>query len=112
MSDNKQFFLRATLCSVLLIFSGYAAMTAQITLSIKNKQVWEVIKSIEKTSDYRFFYNDDLPGLEANVSIQIEEGTINAVMNQLTQQVDIAYLIWDNNRIVLSAKEVSSQQTG
>jgi TonB-linked SusC/RagA family outer membrane protein len=112
MNRNKQLFLRAMLYSVLLVFPLYATATAYISLSIKNKSVREVIKDIEKTSDYRFFYNDDLPGLDANVSIQIEGGTITAVMNQLMQQADIAYLIRDNNQIVLSAKAVSPLQTG
>ncbi|MDR0430591.1 MAG: TonB-dependent receptor, partial [Tannerellaceae bacterium] len=82
----------------------------QITLSIKNKQVREVLKSIEKTSDYRFFYNDDLPGLEANVSIRVEKGTITAVMNQVAQQAGLAYSIRDNNQVILSAKEAVPQQ--
>ncbi|MDR0348402.1 MAG: TonB-dependent receptor [Tannerella sp.] len=110
MSNYKQIFLRAMLSSMFLIFSGYIAATAQITLSIKNKQVREVLKSIEKTSDYRFFYNDDLPGLEANVSIRIEKGTITAVMNQLSQQAGLAYSIRDNNQVILSAKEAVPQQ--
>jgi type II secretory pathway component GspD/PulD (secretin) len=110
MSNYKQIFLRAMLSSMLLIFSGHIAATTQITLSIKNKQVREVLKSIEKTSDYRFFYNDDLPGLEANVSIRVEKGTITAVMNQVSQQAGSAYLIRDNNQVILSAKEAAPQQ--
>jgi hypothetical protein len=112
MSNNKQILLRAMLCTIWLIFSGYTVASAQITLSLKNKSVREAIRNIEKTSDYRFFYNDDLPGLDTSISIQVEEGTITAVMNLLTQQADIAYAIRDNNQIVLSAGTVSLQQTG
>ncbi|MDR1601196.1 MAG: TonB-dependent receptor [Tannerella sp.] len=112
MSNNKNFFLRAMLCCTLMVFSLCATASAHISLSIKNKPVREVIKDIEKTSDYRFFYNDDLPGLDANVSIHIQEGTITAVMNRLAQQANIAYSIIDSNQIVLSAKAVSPQQAG
>jgi hypothetical protein len=112
MNYNKPFLLRAILCAVALTFALHATAIAHISLSIKNKPVREVIRDIEKTSDYRFFYNDDLPGLDANVSVQIEGGTITAVMNQLAQQAGIAYSIRDNNQIVLSAVAVEPQQTG
>lgn len=62
MSNIKQILLRAILCSFALASSGLSAM-AQITLTLKNQTMREVIKEIEKVSDYRFFYNDDLPGL-------------------------------------------------
>jgi hypothetical protein len=110
--NRKQFLLRAMLCGVLLTFSLYAAASTRISLSTKNKSVREVIKVIEKTSDYRFFYNEDLPGLDTNVSIEVKQGTINTVMDQLAAQVDIAFLIRDNNQIVLSAKAADPEQVG
>ncbi|MDR1330597.1 MAG: TonB-dependent receptor [Tannerella sp.] len=112
MSNIKQILLRVMLCGVLLTFSGYATAIAQISLSVENKTMREVIKDIEKTSDYRFFYNDDLPGLAANVSVRIGEGSIVNVMNQLAAQADIAYLIRDNNQIVLSSVAAVPQQSG
>lgn len=99
------------LCGLLLSLALHATAAARISLSTKNKPVREVIRTIEKTSDYRFFYNDDLPGLGTNVSIQVEGGSINAVMNQLALQADIAYFIRDNNQIVLSVKADDLQQT-
>jgi hypothetical protein len=111
MSNIKQFLLQTMLCGLLLSLALHATAAARISLSTKNKPVREVIRTIEKTSDYRFFYNDDLPGLGTNVSIQVEGGSINAVMNQLALQADIAYFIRDNNQIVLSVKADDLQQT-
>ena len=62
MSNIKQLVIRLLLFCCAFTFSGFA-VAAQINLTVKNKPIREVIKEIERTSDYRFFYNDDLSGL-------------------------------------------------
>lgn len=109
MSNIKQHAKRAFLCALLLGTSGVASI-AQITLSLKNKPVREVIKEIEKKSDYRFFYNDDLNGLNQNVSIQVNNQTINSVMDQLVRQASVSYVVRPNKQIVLSAESAKSSQ--
>ena len=37
---------------------------AQITVNVQNKPIKEILKSIEAKSDYRFFYNEGLKGLD------------------------------------------------
>ena len=51
MSNIKQFLIRAFLCGILLVSSSIAAIS-QISLTMKNRPVREVIKEIEKVSDY------------------------------------------------------------
>lgn len=109
MSNIKQHAKRAFLCALLLGTSGVASI-AQITLSLKNKPVREVIKEIEKKSDYRFFYNDDLNGLNQNVSIQVNNQTIHSVLDQLVRQASVSYVVRPNKQIVLSAESTKSSQ--
>jgi TonB-linked SusC/RagA family outer membrane protein len=86
------------------------AKAAQITFSAKNKSVREVIKEIEKISDYRFFYNDDLRGLNAVISVNVEEGDIDKMMDQITRQTGISYIVRENNQVVLSSKATAVPQ--
>jgi len=109
MSNIKQLVIRLFLCCVILAFSGIA-IAAQINLSIKNKPMREVIKEIERTSDYRFFYNDDLSGLNSSVSVEVKEASIESVLNQITRDTDISYILKANNQVVLSTKPSVSQQ--
>lgn len=109
MSNIKQQVKKGVLCAFFLGISGFAAM-AQITLSLKNKPVREVIKEIEKKSDYRFFYNDDLSGLNNQVSIQVNNQNINAVMDQIARQASVSYVVRPNKQIVLSAESAKSSQ--
>ena len=47
-------------------------LSAQISLSMQNKSTREVIREIEKVSDYRFFYNDNLSGLNTKISVSAQ----------------------------------------
>jgi hypothetical protein len=109
MSNIKKLFLWVPACIFMLTLSGFTSVT-QITLSIKNKSVKEVIKEIEKTSDYRFFYNDDLTGLNTVVSINVKDGKINQVMDIIASQAAIAYVLKENNQVVLAAIADRQQQ--
>lgn len=109
MSNIKQFIIRALLCCMILVSSGFTTMS-QITLTIKNKPMREVIKEIEKVSDYRFFYSEDLSGLNEKISIDVENGDIKKVMNLISQQTSVSYLLKANNQIVLSLLPINQQK--
>lgn len=109
MSNIKQLVIRTLLCTIVLFISGFV-LNAQINFSAKNKPIRDVIKGIEQTSDYRFFFNDDLAGLNTSVSVDAKEASIQTVLDQITQNTDIAYIIRANNQIVLSSKSAVSQQ--
>ncbi|GKG78939.1 SusC/RagA family TonB-linked outer membrane protein [Parabacteroides goldsteinii] len=83
---------------------------SQITLIMKNKPVREVIKEIEKVSDYRFFYNDDLSDLNKVISIEIKNGDIKDIMKQITQQAAVSYVLKANRQVVLSLASIDQQK--
>jgi len=103
MSNIKQMFLWGVVCALVLTLNSFNAIP-QITLSVKNKPLREVIKEVEKVSDYRFFYNDDLAGLNTPVSVDVRNENIQTVLNQVSSQASVNYVVRDNNQIVLSAK--------
>lgn len=109
MSNIKQIILRAVLCFVLLGSFGPAAL-AQISLTLKNRPMREAITEIEKVSDYRFFYNDDLPGISTNITIDIKNSNIQNIMDLITRQTGVSYVLKANNQVVLSASKPKQQQ--
>jgi len=111
MKNMRKIILRAIACCLLALPFSLQVVNAQINLSASNQALREVVKEIEKNSDYRFFYNDDLSGLAAKVSIQVQNGTIASVMDQLSKQADIAYAIRDNKQVILTAKVQQQYRT-
>ena len=51
----------------------------QITLTMKDKPLKKVIKQIEKVSEYRFFYNEELANLNKPVSLEAQNSSIEKV---------------------------------
>lgn len=86
-------------------------LSAQISLSMQNKSTREVIREIEKVSDYRFFYNDNLSGLNTKISVSAQGENIRDVLEQIKSQAQITYIIKENNQIVLSAPGYVSSST-
>ena len=109
MSNIKQFLIRAFLCGILLVSSSIAAIS-QISLTMKNRPVREVIKEIEKVSDYRLFYNDELSDLNKIISIDVKNGDIKDIMELIARQAAVSYVLKANHQVVLSLATVNQQK--
>ena len=109
MSNIKQFLIRAFLCGILLVSSSIAAIS-QISLTMKNRPVREVIKEIEKVGDYRFFYNDELSDLNKIISIDVKNGDIKDIMELIARQAAVSYVLKANHQVVLSLATVNQQK--
>ena len=110
MSNFKHSFFRTLLYAQLLSgFSG-VAIAAQISLSVKNRPMRGVIKELEETTEYRFFYNDGIKGLNSPISVDVEDADINAVMDAIAKQANVAYVLKSGHQIVLSSVKTVQQQ--
>ena len=70
----------------------------------------EVIKELEETTEYRFFYNDGIKGLNSPNSVDVEDADINAVMDAIAKQANVAYVLKSGHQIVLSSVKTVQQQ--
>ncbi len=87
-------------------------LSAQVTVSVKDKPLTEALSIIEKQSGYTFFYSNMLPDKDARVSVSADNLSIGKVMDILLSGLDISYEIKDGNIIMLSGKrqQPSSEQ--
>ena len=74
---------------------------AQISLDIKDKAVKEVLKEIEKTSNYNFFYSENLKNLDKIVSVKVVNETLENTLNILLKGTEISFQKQDNNVVLL-----------
>ena len=113
MSNLKKSIRKSLVVGGFCMMSSLA-MSAQISLTLENKSTRDVIREIERVSEYRFFYNEDLQGLDQKISINTSDANIQTVLNEIQRQTSIRYVIKENNQIVLSAgvKSNKTQQVG
>ena len=85
--------------------SGYGQNN--INLSIKNVGIKKAITAIQKASDYRFVYNDDILPKNKRVSISVKEASIQEVLNELFVETSLTYRIMNQKLIVISTTQTA-----
>lgn len=91
-----------------LLFCLPCLLHAQITLKVRDKEIRSVIRQIENTSDYRFFFSSSLPDLTRKVTLDLHDSPIRETLDRLFQKTDIAYAFKETYQITLTARDASS----
>lgn len=95
----------ATLFIFASIFSMLAnnVYTQSITINLNNATVSQIIDQIESTTEYKFIYNTKFVDLNRKASIQVENASIERVLNNLFSNTTTSYQIVDT-QIILKTK--------
>ena len=92
------------------MFFIHAEVSSQVySLSLRNTPIRNIIHSIEKQGDYRFFFSDDLVDLNRRVQIDISNATIEQLLDELLKPYDMDYQILENNMIIIKAHATVKQ---
>lgn len=94
---EKQFVLKKGFVFLFLCILSINTVYSQITVNVSNKPVREILKEIERKSDYKFFYNSDFTALNAVKSINAENLSLDAIMNQLFEETGIT---WEKETVI------------
>src|SRR5438874_101312 len=112
ISLYKKFFriMRLTI-ACLLIACLHVAATGhsqdRVTLNLKSVELRKAIIAIEKKTDYRFLFNEQLLSHKPKIDITVVETPVTEVLNYIFQNTGISYRILENKLVVL--KETSEQ---
>lgn len=82
---------------------------AQITLTQRNTTVGTIIKSIQKQTSYKFFYDDEIAGIKVS-EIKLKNASVSAAMNVMLKNRNITYNIEDHIVYLKRNEEKSSAQ--
>lgn len=81
---------------------------AQVTVNVKQQTIKQALRTIEKATDYRFFYSNQLPDLDKTISIEVNNQSIDATMGKLLNGTSLVYEEKENNQIYLAVKKVAN----
>ena len=85
--------------------SSYSQST-KLTMNYKNARVEEIIDAIEENTEFYFLYNKDMVDVDRKVDINVEQKSVNEVLDQVFNNTDISYSIRDR-LILLIKKEIA-----
>lgn len=104
-----KFILFLVIVSSFQSFSkGYGQ--SKINVSLQNASLKNAFKEIEKKSDYHFLYNDDnVINTKKRITVDINNGSIDGVLDVLLNQTDLKYQLSDNNTVIIYNKGTNVQ---
>lgn len=82
-----------------LLYNG--DLSAQISISVKNQTIRQIIPQLEKVSGYNIFFSNDLPDLNMKRDLSVKDVSLKHVLDNLFGSTSISYQIKGNNQIVL-----------
>ena len=89
--------------------SGYAADN-KVTLDFSNVTLESVLRSIEKQTDYRFFYSKETVNVKVRVNVKVQNEPVATVLDKVLPSHGISYVI-NNERIALKQASAPSVST-
>jgi TonB-linked SusC/RagA family outer membrane protein len=93
---------------LLVVFQAGASIYSQGTrleYAANDKTLKEILKDIEKETEFRFFYNDDFNVLNKVTSINVKNKSISEVLEILLSKADVTYKVLANNIVVITPVE-------
>ena len=114
--ERKSKVLGLFLCFLLLgidySFASYINYSQFKTLSVSmsNSTLREVLKTIEKSSQFVFFYLDDAVNLERKVSIDSKNKNIEEILSELFEGTSCTYRISDRQIFISGKAPASTEQ--
>jgi hypothetical protein len=99
-----KFILALVIASSLQAFAKGYGQTI-INVNFQNVTLKKAFKEIEKKSDYRFLYNDDiLAKNDLPASLNVTNASLDETMAALLVKTNLVYKLSDNNLVILSEK--------
>src|SRR5665647_74923 len=92
-----------------LLATGSYSQTARVSLKLNQTSVKQVLKEIERSSEFYFLYNNDLIDVERKVDIQANNEQISSVLDRLFANQEAKYAVYDR-QIVISPIDMKLPQ--
>lgn len=85
----------------------------RFSLQLTNVRISDVLTSVEKRSEYVFFYSDLIrEELDKNVSVDAKAETIYQILSEVFQNTDLTFVINDRQIIIKHKNEVQQAPKG
>ena len=87
------------------------AQSTRLSLELSNATINDVFVSVEKNSEYRFFYSALVrPELRQNVNVSFESKTIDQILTEVLKDTNLTYVLNDRQVMVVCRGEKAQQE--
>ena len=109
-----------TIMRIFLLFIGIGLSSVyansvfaqnKIQIDVKNISVEEFFEEIQKSSDYVFFYKDNVLNTSKKISVKLKNAKMNAVLEKAFSNTDLSYKIIGNQVVVKKLPPISKNES-
>jgi TonB-linked SusC/RagA family outer membrane protein len=100
----------AILLACCLQVSAGVYSQSRVTLSMQSADIKKVLSAIEKKTNYRFLYNQNLLATDQKVTINAVNEEALSVVNRILQNTSLTYEVLNSNLVVLKKMNTVLQQ--
>jgi TonB-dependent starch-binding outer membrane protein SusC len=99
--------------SIVLLFAFCLQLSARVhsqnmvSLNLRNTQLSKVFNEIERNTDYKFLYADNILPDDKKITINVTDVPVTDVLNTILAGTSLQYKISDKNLIVISEKNIA-----
>ena len=101
------FFL--TFFAISLFSKGTHSQISRVSLDLVNATVQNVLKEVEKQTEYLFIFNPNEVDLNRKTNIQVNNQMVSEVLSALFMQTDITYVLEGSNIMLMKRSSVLQQ---
>ncbi len=98
------------LVCIMQVSASVYSQTTKVTLDLQGKRISEVLKEIEETTDYRFFYQREQVNVDRKVNLQATNKSVKDVLNTLFKDQGISFSMMEDNLILLTSEVTMMEQ--
>ncbi|WP_372936704.1 STN domain-containing protein, partial [Mariniphaga sediminis] len=88
------------------------SQSTKFTFHVENMKVVDVLKRIEDSSKFRFFYQNEQVDVNRSVSIKVNDATVEQILDEMFAGKDIGYKVMRDFLILLSPKDLQAGPLG
>lgn len=88
------------------------SQSTRFTFHVENMKVVDVLKRIEDSSKFRFFYQNEQVDVNRSVSIKVNDATVEQILDEMFAGKEIGYKVMRDFLILLSPKDLQAGQLG
>lgn len=87
------------------------AQSTRLSLELSNATISDVFASVEKNSEYRFFYSDAVRAeLYRNVDVNIKNKTIDRILSEVLDGTNLTYFLNDRQVMIIRKRKKRSKR--
>ena len=82
---------RVLLVLTVLSLGCFEAGAQSLTLHEQNRTIRQILRTVEKDCNYKFFYSEDLKDLSKRITIELKETELSKVLDRIFADTDISW---------------------